>query len=73
MVTSFLTSTIMLNWELTYFIVGQFCAVIAIVNIFLLVVHPEERDIEINEIDDQMSKDEELLMRHTIKMQKQHD
>lgn len=63
----------MLNWELTYFIVGQFCAVIAIVNIFLLVVHPEERDIEINEIDDQMSKDEELLMRHTIKMQKQHD
>jgi len=41
----------MLKWELTYFIVGQFCIIIAIVNVFFLVVHPEDKGIEIDEID----------------------
>ena len=50
-----------MNWSMTYLLVGQFCLLIAVINIFFLVVHPEEKGIIIEEIDEQMSKNEELL------------
>lgn len=46
---------------MTYLLMGQFCLLISIVNIFMLVVHPEEKGIVIDEIDEQMSKHEEML------------
>jgi hypothetical protein len=32
----------------------------------LLIVHPEDRGIVIDEIDEEMSKKEEILRRHTL-------
>jgi sugar phosphate permease len=67
LLTSFFTSTIGMTWELTYLVMGCFCLGIAIINAFLLVVHPEERGIVIEEIDRRMSNVEEKLRRESLK------
>ena len=67
LITSFFTSTLKMRWEETYLIIGLFCSGIAIVNTFLLVVHPEERGIIIEEIDERMSMNEDRLRRETLK------
>ena len=64
--TSFLTSTLLLEWEYAYMYVGFACVGMAVVNFFMLIVHPEEKDIVIYEIDDQTHKNEEMLRRHTL-------
>ena len=46
--------------------VGFSCIGMAVINFFLLVVHPEEKNIIIPEIDDKTSKNEEMLRRHTL-------
>jgi sugar phosphate permease len=66
LLTSFLTSTIVLEWEMTFLLIGQLCLILAIVNCFILVVHPEEKGIVIEEIDDKMNMHEEMLRRHTL-------
>ncbi len=50
--TSFLTSTMLLKWEITYLLIGLLCLIIAIVNLFMLVVHPEEKNLHIDELDE---------------------
>ena len=50
---------------------GQLCLFIAIVNIFVLVVHPEERDLVIDEIDSKMIENEDLLQRHSVVVSKE--
>jgi sugar phosphate permease len=67
LLTSFFTSTIGMTWELTYLVMGFFCLGIAIINAFLLVVHPEERGIVIEEMDRRMSNVEEKLRRESLK------
>lgn len=47
LLTSFLTSTVLFKWEVTYLVIGQLCLVMAIINIGFLVVHPEDRDLHI--------------------------
>lgn len=66
LITSFLTSTLLLDWEYAYMYVGFTCVGMAVVNFFMLVVHPEENGIVIHEIDDQTNKNEEMLRRHTL-------
>jgi len=39
-ITSFLTSTMMYNWRWAYMIVSWFCIMIAVINIFAIIVHP---------------------------------
>jgi hypothetical protein len=56
----------MIEWEYAYMIIGQSCLIIIIINIFALVVHPEERGIIIEELDDKMFKHEEMLRKHTF-------
>ena len=73
LLTSFLTSSIGLQWEYTYLIIGQMCFVIALVNLLALVVHPEEKGIRILEIDDKMNQHEEMLRRHTHQMNHSDD
>lgn len=68
LLTSFLTSTIRLEWEYTYLFIGQLCFLFAIINIFALIVHPEERGIQIEEFDDKMNQHEEMLRRHTLQL-----
>ena len=52
LMTSFLTSTMLLDWEYAYMYIGFSCIGMAIVNFFMLVVYPEEKGIFIPEIDD---------------------
>ena len=66
-ITSFLTSTVGFSWEITYMVVGFFCLVIALFNMWLLVVHPEEKGIVIEEIDRKMSIAEDQLRRESLK------
>lgn len=66
-ITSFLTSTVGFSWEITYMVVGSFCLVIALVNAWLMVVHPEEKGIVIEEIDRRMSIAEDQLRRESLK------
>jgi sugar phosphate permease len=61
LITSFFTSTVGMSWEGTYLIMGSFCLGIAVVNVFMLVVHPEDKGLVIEEIDEQMKKNEEML------------
>ena len=67
LLTSFFTATVGMSWELTYLVVGFCCLGIAIVNTFFLVVHPEEKGIVIEELDQQMSNVEEKLRRESLK------
>ncbi len=46
--------------------IGQCCLLIALVNLFLLEVHPEDKGIIIEEIDEGMNRNEELLRKHNI-------
>lgn len=50
-VTSFLTSTVGMQWELSYMVSGGFCIVMAFVNMWALISHPDIRGIDIEEID----------------------
>lgn len=61
LITSFLTSTLLLNWRWAYMIVSWFCLLMALVNVFGLIVHPSERGLVIEEIDDQLNETERLL------------
>jgi sugar phosphate permease len=56
----------LLRWEMTYLMIGQCCLLIALVNLFLLEVHPEDKGIIIEEIDEGMNRNEELLRKHNI-------
>lgn len=64
LLTSFLTATVLLTWQWAYLVMGQFCLVVAVVNAVFLIVHPEERGIVIEELDEKMSKKEAMLSRH---------
>lgn len=60
--TSFLTSTLLLDWRLSFMIVGLLCAVMAVINGFFLIVHPQEKGILIEEYDEQLNETERLLL-----------
>jgi sugar phosphate permease len=61
LLTSFFTSTLVLNWQTSYLLIGLLCFVNAIIMIFSLIVHPEEKGIIIEEIDEKLSETERLL------------
>ncbi|TNV80079.1 hypothetical protein FGO68_gene6337 [Halteria grandinella] len=65
-VTSFLTSTVGMQWELSYMVSGGFCIVMAFVNMWALISHPDLRGIDIEEIDKSMSATEEIIRRSSI-------
>ena len=46
--------------------IGFSCFGMALINCFMLIVHPEEKSIVIPEIDDKTIKNEEMLRRHTL-------
>lgn len=50
--TSFLTSTMLFNWRITFIIVSGFCTFAALLNFLFLIVHPEEKGITIDEYDE---------------------
>jgi sugar phosphate permease len=64
--TSFFTSTLAFNWEYAYVLVGTFCFIFAILNSCLLVVHPEDKGIVIQELDDQLNETERLLEQESL-------
>ena len=61
LLTSVCTSSLGYSWHVTYPIIGFFCLIIAIFNWILLVPHPSERDIIIDEYDERMNETERLL------------
>ena len=50
--TSVLTSSLLMDWKSSYMIVGSLCAVIALINLLFLIVHPQEKGILIEEFDE---------------------
>jgi sugar phosphate permease len=61
-----MTSSIGLKWEMTYMYMGQLCFAMAIINSFFLIVHPEEKGLVVEEIDETMQKHEEMLRKSSI-------
>ncbi len=55
LLTSFLTSSLSLNWETSYLLIGLLCLINAVVNLGFLVVHPEDKGIVIEEIDEKLN------------------
>lgn len=46
---------------MSYLIIGLFCFTQAILNIFILIKHPEDRGIVIEEYDSKLTKNEVLV------------
>lgn len=61
LMTSLFTSTCGLRWNIAFILVGTFCFLISMVNMCLLVVHPVEKDIVIDELDEHQNETERLL------------
>ena len=65
-VTSFLTSTVGIQWELFYMVSGGLCIVMAFINMCAIVSHPDLRGIDIEEMDEQMTEKEEIIRKSTV-------
>lgn len=60
LLTSFFTSTLLFNWKIAFMFVSWFCIGIALINCFVITVHPHEKGIYIEEIDDKLNETERL-------------
>eukprot|EP00347_Sterkiella_histriomuscorum_P015299 403357549 len=62
LMTSFLTSTLLYNWRISFIIVSSFCTLAAILNFLFLVVHPQEKGMSIEEYDEKLNETERVLL-----------
>mmetsp|Transcript_36053 Transcript_36053/g.26788 ORF Transcript_36053/g.26788 Transcript_36053/m.26788 type:complete len:81 (-) Transcript_36053:611-853(-) len=59
--TSFFTDTLNLPWYTAYALVGTFCTLFAIMNYFLAESHPEDVNVRIIELNDDLLEQEKYI------------
>ena len=58
---SLFTEYLGLNWHYAFFLVGMLCLVMTFANVLFLIKHPEDKGIEVEEIDDYLIQNERIL------------